>query len=71
MVTTRKSKTGRWSMKHDRELMELSKSRLTLDAIAERCGVEPSWILKRAARLGLAFKRRPATRVKAKGPIRR
>jgi hypothetical protein len=53
----RKSRIGRWSMKSDRELIELAPSR-TLEAIAVRFKRSPATILKKAARLGLSIKRK-------------
>ena len=47
-------KITRWSMKLDRELIALSKTR-TLEAIAAKVQREPESILKRAARLGLTI----------------
>jgi hypothetical protein len=46
-----------WSMKSDRELIQLAKSR-TLEAIADQLRRSPAYILKRAARLGLSIKRK-------------
>jgi hypothetical protein len=46
-----------WSMKSDRELMELAKSH-SLEAIADQIQRSPAFILKRAARLGLSIKRK-------------
>jgi hypothetical protein len=46
-----------WSMKSDRELIQLAKSQ-TLEAIAEKIQRSPAFILKRAARLGLSIKRK-------------
>jgi hypothetical protein len=51
-----KSSVGRWSMKSDRQLIELAPSR-TLEAIAIRFKRSPATILKKAARLGLTIKR--------------
>jgi hypothetical protein len=45
-----------WSMKGDRELIQLAKSR-TLEAIADQFQRSPAYILKRATRLGLSIKR--------------
>ena len=50
-------KMGRWSMKSDRELIELAKSH-SLEAIADKINRSPAFILKRAARLGLSIKRK-------------
>jgi hypothetical protein len=61
------SQVVRWSMKHDRELIELSKSSLTLEAIAERLRRQPDRILKSATRLGITLNRRQASGLKAKG----
>jgi hypothetical protein len=44
-----------WSMKSDRELIHLAKTR-TLQAIADQFQRSPAYILKRAARLGLSIK---------------
>jgi hypothetical protein len=46
-----------WSMKVDRELIQLAKSQ-TLEAISDQLGYTPAVILKRAARLGLSIKRK-------------
>ena len=46
-----------WSMKSDRELILLAKSK-TLEAIANQIQRSPAFILKRAARLGLSIKRK-------------
>jgi hypothetical protein len=43
-------------MKDDRRLIELSKSSLTLEAIAARLKRKPDKILKTAVRLGLSLK---------------
>jgi len=48
-----------WSMKGDRELIQLAKTR-TLQAIADQLQRSPAYILKRAARLGLSIKGRKA-----------
>jgi hypothetical protein len=45
----------RWSMKLDRELITLSKTR-TLEAIAAKVQRQPESVLKRAAKLGLSIK---------------
>ena len=50
-----------WSMKNDRELIELSKSALPLEEIAKRVGRSPEKVLKTAARLGLSLNRRRST----------
>jgi hypothetical protein len=55
----RKPKIGMWSMKTDRELIHLAKTR-TLQAIADQLQRSPAYILKRAARLGLSIKGRKA-----------
>jgi hypothetical protein len=49
-------KITRWSMKLDRELIALSKTR-TLEAIAAKVQRAPESVLKRAARLGLTIER--------------
>ncbi len=49
-------KMGRWSMKNDRELIELAKSQ-SLEAIAEKIWRSPANVLEKAARLGLSIKR--------------
>jgi hypothetical protein len=46
-----------WSMKTDRELIQLAKSR-TLEGIANHLQRSPAYVLKRAARLGLSIKRK-------------
>jgi hypothetical protein len=46
-----------WSMKADRELIELAKTK-TLEAIAVRFQRSPKSILKKATRLGLTIKRK-------------
>jgi hypothetical protein len=46
-----------WSMKSDRELIQLAKSQ-TLDKLADEFQRSPAYILKRAARLGLSIKRK-------------
>jgi hypothetical protein len=48
-----------WSMKSDRELIRMSKTR-TLQAIPDQIQRSPAYILKRAARLGLSIKGRKA-----------
>jgi DNA-binding CsgD family transcriptional regulator len=55
-------KIGRWSMKSDRELIELAKSH-SLEAIAEKINRSPATIRQHAVRLGLSIKRK----AKAKG----
>jgi hypothetical protein len=57
----RKSRVGRWSMKSDRQLIELAPER-TLEAIAIRFKRSPATILKKAARLGLSIKREKTKR---------
>jgi hypothetical protein len=54
---TLKPSARTWSMKSDRELIHLAKSR-TLQAIADHLQRSPTYILKRAARLGLSIKGR-------------
>jgi probable addiction module antidote protein len=54
-MTNRQPK-GRWSMKDDRRLIELSKLRLPFEAIAARLKQKPDLVLKRAIRLGLSLK---------------
>jgi hypothetical protein len=49
-----KTITG-WSMKLDRELIALSKTR-TLEAIAVKVQRQPESVLKRATKLGLSIK---------------
>jgi len=46
----------RWSMKLDRELIALSKTR-TLEVIAAKVQRQPESVLKRAVRLGLTIER--------------
>ena len=50
-----------WSMKADRELIELAKTK-TLEAIADHLKQPPKSILKKAAKLGLTIKRKGKTR---------
>jgi hypothetical protein len=52
-----KFRKGRWSMKHDRELIDISKKTHSLRAIVEKLDRPMSTVLKRAARLGLSIKR--------------
>jgi hypothetical protein len=47
---------GMWSMKADRELIALSKTK-TLEAIADQIQRPPATILRAAKRLGLSIKR--------------
>jgi hypothetical protein len=54
---TRKLKIAGWSMKSDRELIQLAKSQ-TLDELADELLRSKAYILKRAARLGLSIKRK-------------
>jgi hypothetical protein len=53
----RKLKIGMWSMKSDRELIQLAKLG-TLETIADQLQRPPDSILKRAARLGLSKKQK-------------
>lgn len=57
--TMAKLTRGSWSMRHDRELIALAKSR-NLEAIAGQLQRSPAFIIKRAARLGLSIKGRTA-----------
>jgi hypothetical protein len=50
-------KQTRWSMKNDRELIELAKSQY-LETIADKIQRSPANVLKQAARLGLSIKRK-------------
>jgi hypothetical protein len=52
-----RKRTSRWSMKNDRELIELAKSQ-SLEAIADKVQRSPANVLKQAARLGLSIKRK-------------
>jgi hypothetical protein len=52
---------GLWSMKADRELMDLAKTH-TLEAIVEQLQRPPATILRAAKRLGLSIKRDKAKR---------
>jgi hypothetical protein len=54
---TRKRNARSWSMKSDRELIHLAKTR-TLHAIADHLQRSPAYVLKRAARLGLSIERK-------------
>jgi hypothetical protein len=53
-------KYAMWSMKADRELIELAKTE-TLEAIADRLQRTPKSILKKSAKLGLTIKRNGKT----------
>ena len=53
---TRKPIVNRWSMKSDRQLIELAPSQ-SLEAIADRFKRSPASILRKAAQLGLSIKR--------------
>jgi hypothetical protein len=53
-------KHAMWSMKADRELIELAKTK-TLEAIADQLKLPPSSILKKAAKLGLTIKQKGKT----------
>jgi hypothetical protein len=53
-------KYAMWSMKADRELIELAKTE-TLEAIAHQLRLHPKSILKKAAKLGLTIKRKGKT----------
>ena len=50
-----------WSMKADRELIELAKTE-TLEAIADQFRLPPKSILKKAMKLGLTIKRKGKTK---------
>jgi hypothetical protein len=52
-----RKRTSRWSMKNDRELIELAKSQ-SLEAIANKVQRSPASVLKQTARLGLSIKRK-------------
>jgi hypothetical protein len=54
-------KHAMWSMKADRELIELAKTE-TLAAIADLLQLPPKSILKKAKKLGLTIKRRGKTK---------
>lgn len=54
-IMARKSRAATWSMKTDRELIQLAKSE-TLEAFADKLGRTPESILKSAARLRLSIK---------------
>jgi hypothetical protein len=53
----RKQTRGRWSLKSDRELIELAKSQ-SLEVIADQLQRTPDTVLKKAARLGLSIERK-------------
>jgi hypothetical protein len=53
----KKSAQGMWSMRHDRELITLSKTP-TLEAIVGQLQRPPESILDKAKRLGLTIKRK-------------
>jgi hypothetical protein len=63
----RTMKDSHWSMKHDLELIGLSKLSLPLETIAARFGRDPDNISRKANRLGLALKRGRSVARKAKG----
>jgi hypothetical protein len=50
-----------WSMKADRELIELAKTK-ALEAIADEFKLPPKSILKKAKKLGLTIKRKGKTK---------
>jgi DNA-binding CsgD family transcriptional regulator len=52
-----RKRTGRWSVKNDRELIELAKSQ-SPEAIADKIQRSPATVLEKAARLGLSIKRK-------------
>jgi hypothetical protein len=58
----RTSKRTRWSMKLDRELIELSKRSTNLEAAAKHFDTTPEVISKMAKRLGLGFKSQSSPR---------
>jgi hypothetical protein len=51
----------KWSMKADRELIELAKTQ-TLDAITDQLKQPPKSILNKAKKLGLTIKRKGKVR---------
>lgn len=50
-----------WSMKSDRELIQLARAKLSVDQIATKMNADPKMVLKAAKRLGV---RPPARKVK-------
>jgi hypothetical protein len=66
-MAARRYKPNRWSLKQDRELIELSKQSLSLEAAAKHFATKPLTILKTAKRLGLSFRHRGFPKLKAKG----
>jgi len=50
----------KWSMKDDRELIELAKTK-TLESIADQFQRSPKSVLKQAVKLGLTIKRKGKT----------
>ena len=56
-MVRRLGKRANWSMKTDRELIELAKKE-TLEAIADQFQRPPKSILKKAKKLGLTIKRK-------------
>ena len=50
-----RKKMGRWSMKSDRELIQLAKSH-SLEAIAKKINRSPATIRQHAVRMGLSIK---------------
>ncbi len=53
----RKVSQSRWSMRTDRELIELAKTQIILEVIAERLERSPTFVVNRAKKLGLTIKR--------------
>jgi predicted ArsR family transcriptional regulator len=46
-----------WSMKKDRDLIQLAKAKLSADPIAERLKISPQQVRKVAKKLGFYFSR--------------
>jgi hypothetical protein len=61
MVKRAKQGSGFWSMKADRELIVLSKTK-TIEALADHFRRPPKSILEKAKRLGLPMKRTAKTK---------
>ena len=54
-MAARRYKAKRWSLKQDRELIELARQSLSLEAVAKHFDTKPEAVLKTAKRLGVSF----------------
>jgi hypothetical protein len=59
-MTSGFGKYAKWSMKADRELIELAKTQ-TLEAVSDQFKLPPRSILNKASKLGLTIKRKDKT----------